>query len=111
YYTDFENKYNIQIAEIRSYPTNVSLSLLLQIISQLYKLTRIKYIEFISATLPNVVINTEGDCIINDNNNCDIQVSISNAPNCSPISDIIIAVKESNDFRLENTSETFSTTL
>jgi hypothetical protein len=111
YYTDFENKYNIQIAEIRSYPTNVSLSLLLQIISQLYKLTRIKYIEFISATLPNVVLNTEGDCIINDNNNCDIQVSISNAPNCSPISDIIIAVKESNDFRLENTSETFSTTL
>jgi hypothetical protein len=111
YYTDFDNKYNILTSEIRSYPTNVSLSLLLQIISQLYKLTRIKYTEFIGATLPNVDLNIEGDCIINDNNNCDIQVSISNAANCSPISDIVIAVKESNDFRLENSLETFSTTL
>lgn len=111
YYTDFDNKYNIQITEIRSYPTNVSLSLLLQIISQLYKLTRSKYNEFISATLPNVDINIEGDCIINEKNDCDIQVSISNAPNCSPISDIVITVKESNDFRLEKSSEAFSTTL
>lgn len=111
YYTDFDNKYNIQIAEIRSYPTNISLSLLLKILSQLYKLTRSKYKEFIAATLPIVKINIEGDCIINENNNCDIQVSISNSPNCSPISDIVISVIDSNDFQIKNSYESFSTTL
>lgn len=111
YYTDFDNKYNILIAEIRSYPTNVSLSLLLQIISQLYKLTRSKYNEFINATLPNIDVNIEGDCIINENNNCDIQVSISNSPNCSPISDILINVIDSNNLQIKNSSESFSTTL
>lgn len=111
YYTDFDNKYNILIAEIRSYPTNVSLSLLLQLISQLYKLTRSKYNEFINATLPNIDVNIEGDCITNENNNCDIQVSISNSPNCSPISDIVINVIDSNNFQIKNSSESFSTTL
>lgn len=111
YYTDFENKYNILTTEIRSYPTNVSLSLLLQILSQLYKLTRNKYDDFINATLPNVDINIEGDCIINENNNCDIQVSITNAPNCSPISDILISVIDSIDFQINNLYESFSTTL
>lgn len=111
YYTDFDNKYNILITEIRSYPTNLSLSLLLQIISQLNKLTRNKYNEFINATLPSVDINIEGDCILNENNNCDIQVSISNSPNCSPISDIVISVNEANDFSIVNSSESFSTTL
>ena len=111
YYTDFENKYSILIAEIRSYPTNVSLSLLLQIISQLYKLTRSKYNEFINATLPNIDVNIEGDCIINENNICDIQVSISNSPNCSPISDIVISVIDSNNLQIKNSSESFSTTL
>lgn len=111
YYTDFDNKYNILIAEIRSYPTNVSLSLLLQLISQLYKLTRSKYNEFINATLPNIDVNIEGDCIINENNNCDIQVSISNSPNCSPISDIVISVIDSNNFQIKNSTESFSTTL
>ncbi|MBL0301717.1 MAG: hypothetical protein IPP61_05070 [Cytophagaceae bacterium] len=111
YYTDFDNKYNILITEIRSYPTNLSLSLLLQIISQLNKLTRYKYNEFINATLPNVDINIEGDCILNENNNCDIQVSISNSPNCSPISDIVISVIDTNDFQIKNSYESFSTTL
>jgi hypothetical protein len=111
YYTDFDNKYSILIAEFRSYPTNVSLSLLLQIISQLYKLTRSKYNEFINATLPNIDVNIEGDCIINENNNCDIQVSISNSPNCSPISDIVISLIDSTDFQIKNSYESFSTTL
>lgn len=111
YYTDFDNKYNILLTEIRSYPTNVSLSLLLQIISQLYKLTRSKYNEFINATLPDIDVNIEGDCIINENNNCDIQVSISNSPNCSPISDIVISVIDSTDFQIKNSYESFSTTL
>lgn len=111
YYTDFENKYNILINEIRIYPTNLSLSLLLQIVSQLYKLTRNKYNEFIDATLPIVDLNIEGDCIINDNDDCDIQISISNSPNCSPISDIIISIKESEGLILKNSSETFSTTV
>lgn len=111
YYTDFENKYNNLINEIRRYPTNLSLSLLLQLISQLYKLSKNKYNEFIEATLPKVDISIEGDCIINDNNDCDIQVSISNSPNCSPISDIVLSIKETNDLVLENSSESFSTTL
>jgi tetratricopeptide (TPR) repeat protein len=111
YYTDFENKYNILMNEIRGYSTNLSLSLLLQIISQLNKLTRNKYNEFIDATLPIVNLNIEGDCIINDSGDCDIQVSISNSPNCSPISDIVISIKESEELVLKNSSETFSTTL
>ncbi|MFN8428999.1 MAG: hypothetical protein U0V04_03385 [Spirosomataceae bacterium] len=111
YYTDFDNKYNILITEIRSYPTNLSLSLLLQIISHLNKLTRSKYNEFINATLPNIDIKIEGDCILNENINCDIQVSISNSPNCSPISDIVISVIDSNDFQIKNSYESFTTTL
>lgn len=111
YYTDFDNKYNILITEIRSYPTNLSLSLLLQIISHLNKLTRSKYNEFINATLPIIDIKIEGDCILNENINCDIQVSISNSPNCSPISDIVISVIDSNDFQIKNSYESFSTTL
>ena len=111
YYTDFENKYNILNNEIRSYSTNLSLSLLLRIIGQINKLTRSKYNEFIEATLPIVDLSIEGDCIINDSNECDIQVSISNSPNCSPISDIVISVKETDNFNLENSTESFSTTL
>lgn len=111
YYTDFENKYNILINEIRSFPTNFSLSLLLQVVSQLYKLTKNKYNEFIDATLPIVDLNIEGDCIINESDDCDIQVSISNSLNCSPISDITINIIDSEGIVLKNSSETFSTTL
>lgn len=97
YYNNFELNYNELNQNINKYPTGFSVSAILPFATHMLSLIRQKHKENIKLSKPKIDIQVEGESIIDDEKNCEIQVSIFNSQQCSKIGEIEMEIINLNN--------------
>lgn len=97
YFNNIESRYNELINNIRQFPSGYSIGSILPLAIHIFNLIRNKHQETINLSKPQLEIQVEGESIIDEEKNCEIQVSIFNSPQCSKAGEIEIEIINLNN--------------
>lgn len=97
YYNNIESRYNELIININQFPSGYSIGSILPLAIHILNLIRKKHQETINLSKPQIEVQVEGESIIDEDKNCEIQVSIFNSPQCSKAGEVVIEIIDLNN--------------
>lgn len=97
YYNNIESRYNELINNINQFPSGYSIGSILPLAIHILNLIRKKHQETINLSKPQIEVQVEGESIIDEDKNCEIQVSIFNSPQCSKAGEVVIEIINLNN--------------
>ena len=97
YYNNIESRYNELINNINQFPSGYSIGSILPLAVHILNLIRKKHQETINLSKPQIEVQVEGESIIDEDKNCEIQVSIFNSPQCSKAGEVVIEIIDLNN--------------
>jgi hypothetical protein len=112
YFNNIESRYNELTNSISQYPSGFSIGSILPLSIHIVNLIREKHQETIQSSKPQIDAQVEGDSIIDEEKNCEIQVSLFNSLQCSKAAEVEIEIVDlSNEIEGIHIKEKFSENL
>jgi len=97
YYNNIQSRTDELNSSINQFPTGISISSILPLSNHIQKFIENKHLDTINSSKPIIDIRVEGESVIDEEKQCEVQVSLINSSHCSKAGEIHLEIIDLSD--------------